>query len=69
MDSKVLRPLEMEEFICNIDSAFRYVSEREEAEKAVGTAKSAVMSATTKVSTMVVSRNSWPPRYWRSITA
>jgi hypothetical protein len=45
VDSQVLRPFETEEFICNIDSAFRRASEREQAEKAVESAKSAVMSA------------------------
>lgn len=41
---KVLRPLNMKEFICNIESAFQHTSEREQAEKAVKFAKSAVMS-------------------------
>jgi len=47
LDSGVLRPFEIEEFICNIDSAFQYASERERAEKAVESAKSAVTSAVT----------------------
>ena len=45
VDSGVLRPSETEEFICNIDSAFQRASEEDQAEKAVESAKSAVMSA------------------------
>ena len=45
VDSGVLRPSETEEFINNIASAFRRASEEEQAEKAVESAKSAVMSA------------------------
>jgi len=45
VDSKVLRSSETEEFICNIDSAFQRASERMQAEKAVESAKLAVMSA------------------------
>lgn len=45
VDSKILRPFETEEFICNIASAFRHASEREQAEKAVKSAKADVMSA------------------------
>ena len=43
VDSQVLRPSETEEFICNIK--FQHASEKERAEKAVESAKSAVMSA------------------------
>ena len=45
VDSEVLRSFETEEFICNINSAFQRASERMQAEKAVESAKSAVMSA------------------------
>jgi hypothetical protein len=45
VDSKVLRPFETEEFICNIKSAFQRATEEDQAEKAVESAKSAVMSA------------------------
>jgi hypothetical protein len=45
VDSNILRPFETEEFIYNIESVFRYTSKREQAEKAVESAKSAVMSA------------------------
>ena len=45
VESQVLRPHETEEFICNIDSAFQRAGERERAERAVESAKSAVMSA------------------------
>ena len=45
VDSKVLRPFETEEFVWNIDSSFQHASERDRAEKAVESAKSAVMSA------------------------
>ena len=45
VDSQVLRPSETEEFICNIESAFQHASEEDQAEKAVESAKSAVMSA------------------------
>ncbi len=47
VDSKVLRPFKTEEFICelNIKSAVRRLSEREKAEEAVESAKSAVMLA------------------------
>lgn len=41
---KVLRPLNMKKFICNIESAFQHTSEREQAEKAVKFTKLAVMS-------------------------
>jgi hypothetical protein len=41
----VLRPFETEEFICNIESAFQRAGERKRAEKAVESAKSALMSA------------------------
>ncbi|KAL2352918.1 hypothetical protein BJ546DRAFT_794317, partial [Cryomyces antarcticus] len=45
VDSQVLRPFETEEYICNIKSAFQRASDRERAEKAVESAKSAVMLA------------------------
>jgi hypothetical protein len=45
VDSQVLRPFETEEFICDIKSAFQRASERERAEKAVESAKSAVTAA------------------------
>lgn len=43
VDSVVLRSFETEEYICDIDSAFQRASEREIAERAVESAKSAVM--------------------------
>ncbi|KAF2185518.1 hypothetical protein K469DRAFT_726674 [Zopfia rhizophila CBS 207.26] len=43
VDAKVLRPFETQEFICSIESGFLERSERERAEEAVESAKSAVM--------------------------
>jgi hypothetical protein len=45
VDSQVLRPFETEEFICNIKSTFQRASEEEWAEKAVESAKSAMVLA------------------------
>jgi hypothetical protein len=59
VDSQVLRPSETEEFICSIDSAFRRAGERNQAERAVESAKSAVMSAQ---KAMRDSRRSSPPQ-------
>ena len=45
VESQVLRPSETEDFICNISSAFQSASEEDQAEIAVESAKSAVISA------------------------
>jgi hypothetical protein len=45
VDSQVLRPHETEEFICNTNSVYQHAGEEERAERAVESAKSAVISA------------------------
>ncbi|KAH8757881.1 hypothetical protein F5883DRAFT_428179, partial [Diaporthe sp. PMI_573] len=45
VDSSVLRPFETEEYVCNIESAFRRQSERDQATRAVTSAKAVLMSA------------------------
>ncbi|KAF2193575.1 hypothetical protein K469DRAFT_745128 [Zopfia rhizophila CBS 207.26] len=50
VNAKVLRPFETQEFICSIESGFLERSERERAEEAVESAKSAVMLARKAIS-------------------
>jgi hypothetical protein len=45
LDSQVLRPSETEKFICNIKSSIQHASEEDRAERAVQSAKLAVISA------------------------
>ncbi|KAI1421200.1 hypothetical protein F5Y12DRAFT_787643 [Xylaria sp. FL1777] len=45
VDAKVLRPLETEEYICDLDSAFHRQNEREQAQRAVKSAEAVFTSA------------------------